>query len=91
MGKTKSSSQTRQLGDLHCHSLLALEGFHANVVVPKHLPCTLLTASRPLSKDSVETEPTVYKIHYCRLSGVNTQKSSPVAVQVRGGTEGKIT
>lgn len=78
--KLNLPSGLRQPRDLHCHSLFALEGFHANVLVPKHLPCTLFRESRPLSKDPLDTEPTVYEIHYSGLSGVNTQILS------RGGT-----
>lgn len=45
--------------------------------VPKHRPCVSLTASRLLSKDSLDTEPTIYKIHYSGLGGVNTHIPFP--------------
>lgn len=44
--------------------------------VPKHLPPILLRAFLTLSKDSFHVQPTVYKIHYSRLCGVNTQVQS---------------
>lgn len=56
--------------------------------VPKHFPCALLTASQTHSKNCLNAEPMVSKIHQSGLSGVNTQIFS-CGSKVREGMEGE--
>ena len=77
MGKTKSfvlASASLEIPIVNLSSLYrdSMPMFS----VPKHLPPIPLRAFLALSKDSFHVQPTVYKIHYSGLCGVNTQVQS---------------
>lgn len=77
MGKTKSSLLAPAGLEIPIVNLSSLyRDLMPMFSVPKHLPPILLKAFLTLSKDSFHVQPTIYKIHYSGLCGVNTQVQS---------------